>query len=77
MKLYLGQFWRSGYFIAGAILFVIGSGPLLTIMALAGLGLTEDPNPNPVGCGILAMFTFWPSLILMLVGLGKSAGRRP
>ena len=77
MKLYLNRFWRSGYFIAGVLLFVIGTGPLLTVIALAKLGFTRDPNPNPVGCGILAMLTFWPSLILMLVGFAKSTGRRP
>ena len=43
------RFWRSGYFIAGALLFVIGTGPLLAIIGLAKLGLTKDPNPNPVG----------------------------
>jgi len=75
VKLYPDRFWRSGYFIAGALVFVLGSGPLLTIIALAKLGFTKDPNPNPVGCGILAMFTFWPGLILMLVGFAKSAGR--
>jgi hypothetical protein len=56
VKLYLNRFWRSGYFIAGALLFVLGSGPLLVSSALAGLGMTEDPNPNPVGFGMLAFF---------------------
>ena len=77
MELYLNRFWRSGYFIAGTLILVVGSGPLLTIILLAKLGITKDPNPNPVGCGMLAMFTFWPGLILMLVGLAKSTGRRP
>ena len=75
MKLYLNRFWRSGYFIAGAALFLVGTGPLLIVILVAGLGLTRDPNPNPVGCGVLAFLTFWPSITLMLVGLGKSAGR--
>jgi len=38
-------------------------------MAAAKLGITSDPNPNPVGLGILAMLSFWPSLIIMALGL--------
>ena len=60
--------WRSRYFVAGALLFLIGTGPLLTVILLANLGLTRDPNPNPIGLGILAFLTFWPSVILMVLG---------
>jgi hypothetical protein len=38
---------------------------------LASLGLTKDPNPNPVGFGIMAFLTFWPSVILMIVGVAR------
>jgi len=55
-------------FLVGFVLFVVGSGPLLLTLTAAALGLTRDPNPNPVGFGILAFFTFWPSIILMVVG---------
>ena len=61
--------------IIGLALFVIGSGPLLTVILLASLGLTKDPNPNPVGFGILAFFTFWPSMILMIVGVIRTISR--
>ena len=47
---------------------MIGTGPLLAVMLLANLGLTRDPNPNPIGLGILAFLTFWPSVILMVLG---------
>ena len=63
----MSRFWRSGYF--------IGTGPLVTVIALAGLGLTRDPDPNPVGFGILAFLTFWPSVILMIVAFVKSRSR--
>ncbi len=49
----------------GIVIFIIGSGPLLVTMLL-------DPNSNPVGFGIMAFFTFWPSIILMIVGLVKT-----
>ena len=54
-------------FVIGSIL-LLGSAPLLITLLLAALGLTEDPNPNPVFFGILAMITFWPSLVLMGIG---------
>ena len=76
MKLYLNRFWRSRYFVAGALLFVLGAGPLLVVIALARLGMTEDPNPNPVGFGILAFLTFWPSIALMLVGFARDVARK-
>lgn len=51
----------------GLVIFLLGSGPLLLVMAASTLGLTADPNPNPVLLGILAMFTFWPSILLMAI----------
>jgi hypothetical protein len=56
----------------GFLIFLIGSGPLLAIIAASKLGLLDDPNPNPVGPGILAMLTFWPGIVLMLVGLVRA-----
>ncbi len=66
------KFRLSRLFWVGAILFVLGSGPLLTIIVLSSLGLTKDPNPNPVGFGILAFLTFWPSVVLMIIGAVQS-----
>jgi hypothetical protein len=65
----MSSFWRSRYFRVGAILLVVGTGPLLTVIALAKLGLTRDPNPNPIGFGMLAMLTFWPGIILIVLGV--------
>ncbi len=76
MKLDLNRFWHSRYFVAGALLLVLGSGPLLIVGALASLGMTEDPNPNPVGFGILAFLTFWPSIALMVVGFARNVRRK-
>lgn len=56
-------------FQAGFLLFFVGSGPLLAIIAASKLGFTGDPNPNPVVFGIAAMLTFWPSLAMMGVAL--------
>lgn len=69
------QFRFSRVFWTGLILFILGSGPLLLVILLAWLGVTDDPNPNPIGLGILAFLTFWPSVIMMIVGLTQSYTR--
>jgi len=59
-------------FWGGVLLLLVGSGPLLTVILLASLGLTKDPKLNPVGFGIIAFLTFWPSVILIVVGAVQS-----
>ena len=72
----MSPFWRSRYFVVGTLLFLLGTGPLLTLILLAKLGLTRDPNPNPVGFGILAFLTVWPSVILIVLGFLAERRRR-
>ena len=55
----------------GAWLLVLGTGPLVAIIIAASLGLTKDPNPNPIGPWLLAFFTFWPSVIMIFIGVMK------
>ena len=70
MTRYLGnRLFKIGFW-----LFVVGSGPLLAIILLAAIGLWPDPNPNPIGPGMLAGLTFWPALICM--GIGAAQVRR-
>jgi hypothetical protein len=38
----------------GVAILIVGTGPLTAICAAASMGLTSDPNPNPVGPGLLA-----------------------
>jgi hypothetical protein len=63
------KFRLARVFWAGLILLVLGTGPLLTVIVLAALGVTKDPNPNPIGFGILAFLTFWPSAVLVIIGV--------
>jgi hypothetical protein len=65
MEQYLANRWfKIGFWLA-----VVGWGPLLGIMLLAAVGLWPDPNPNPVGPGLLFFLTFWPAVICVGIGL--------
>jgi len=66
----------SRFFWIGLVLLCVGTGPLLIVILAAQLGLTRDPNPNPVGFGILALFTFWPSVLLIVVGIVRTRRKR-
>jgi hypothetical protein len=61
----------------GLAVLIFGSGPLFAMIIAASLGLTRDPNPNPIGPGILAFFTFWPGVALTIVGAITTWNRRP
>lgn len=65
MKEYLNNRW----FKIGFWLVVIGWGPLISIVSLAAIGLWPDPNPNPVGPGILFFLTSWPAIICLGIGV--------
>jgi hypothetical protein len=52
----------------GAGVFVLGQAPLILIIVAAQLGLWPDADPNPIGPGLLAFVSFWPGLVLMLLG---------
>lgn len=58
--------------IVGLVLLLFGSGPLIVTISLAALGFGDDPNPNPVIFGMMAGLTFWPSIILIVIGLYKN-----
>ena len=60
----------------GLALVVLGWGPLLAIIALAALHLWPDPNPNPIGPGLLFFFTFWPAVGCLGVGAVQVARGR-
>lgn len=65
----MAQYFSNRLFKIGFWLFVIGCGPLFCIIFLAGIGLWPDADPNPIGPGLLAFLTFWPSIICMVIGV--------
>jgi hypothetical protein len=63
------SYLRSNWVRVGLALLLVGTGPLLFIIGAAAAGLWPDPNPNPVGPGLLCALTFWPALICLVVGV--------
>lgn len=64
MKKYL----RNRCFKIGFWLLILGAAPLCSIILLAAVGLWSDPDPNPIGPGLLFFVTFWPAVICMGIG---------
>jgi len=57
------------WLVLGLLLVVFGWGPLFAIIFLAEIGVWPDPNPNPIGPGLLYFFTFLPAVILLAIGV--------
>jgi hypothetical protein len=72
MREYLTSWWVR----VGLAMLLIGTGPLLFIIAAAAVGLWPDPNPNPIGPGMLCGLTLWPSIICIVVGVVRVRRRR-
>ena len=72
MRQYLKSVWVK----VGLALLVVGAGPLLFIIVAAAAGLWPDPNPNPIGPGLLFGLTFWPAIICIVVGVVRVRNRR-
>jgi len=64
----MSAYFDNRLFKIGFWLLVLGSGPLLAIIVLASVGLWPDPNPNPIGPGMLCFLTFWPSVVCLVMG---------
>ena len=56
------------YIKIGLALVLVGWTPLLGIVLFAAIGLWPDPNPNPVGPGLLFFLTSWPAIICLGIG---------
>lgn len=65
----MNEYFANRWFKIGVWLAIIGWGPLWVIVLLAAIGLWPDPNPNPIGPGLLFFFTFWPAVICMVIAV--------
>jgi hypothetical protein len=70
------RYMRSRLVQVGAGLLVFGTGPLMFIIVAAAVGLWPDPNPNPIGPGLLAFVTFWPGVICLIVGIAQARSKK-
>ncbi|MGC1422907.1 MAG: hypothetical protein WA354_03800 [Terracidiphilus sp.] len=70
------EYFSSWLFTAGFIVLLVGSAPLLTIIVLAKIGIWPDPDPNPIGPGLLTFVTFWPGVLLMVIGARRVSAHR-
>jgi len=64
MKDYVANLWVR----IGLVLVVAGWGPLLAVIFLSAVGLWPDPNPNPIGLGLLFFVTFGPAVACLGAG---------
>jgi len=65
----MADYLRSWWVRVGLGLLVVGAAPLVFIIVAAAVGLWPDPNPNPIGPGLLFFFTFWPAVLCLLIGV--------
>lgn len=72
----MSEYLKSTWVKVGLGLLVVGATPLLIIVVAADLGLLRDPDPNPVGPGILFGLTLWPAIICVGVGVIRVRSRR-
>ena len=70
------EYFSNWIFTVGFIMLVLGSAPLITILVLAKIGVWPDPDPNPIGTGLLTFVTFWPGVLLMVIGVRQVQARR-
>jgi len=70
------DYFSNGLFTAGLIVLVLGSSHLIAIILLAKIGVWPDPDPNPIGPGLLTFITFWPGVLLMIIGARRVQARR-
>ena len=68
--LIMKKFLKLNLFVkTGLFTLVLGTGPLLVLIILDTFGIVNVPNP--VGFGIISFISFWPAIILIIIGAFK------
>lgn len=73
LKSQLWEFLNKGslanrLLLLGLVIILLGWGPLLGFLLMDSLGFISDPNPNPIGLGLLFFFSFWPAITCLAIG---------
>jgi hypothetical protein len=66
------RYWQSNWIRAGIAVIVIGALPLLLTILAADLHLLADPNPNPVGFGVLFFFAVLLGSVVVIAGIVRT-----
>ena len=66
-------YWRCAWIQAGLLLILAAALPLVGIIVAAALRLTADPNPNPIGPGLLFFAGGIAGLALIVIGIVVTA----
>jgi hypothetical protein len=70
-------YWQSWYVRGGLAIAVLGALPLLFVGIAAELGLWPDPNPNPIGFGLLFVFSAVLGSLVALIGVLRTHFQYP
>ncbi|MGN6701436.1 MAG: hypothetical protein ACTHKB_00555 [Burkholderiaceae bacterium] len=62
------DYLNNRLFKIGTVIALLGWSPLLAVVLLSAIGLWPDPDPNPIGFGLLFFLSFWPAVICMAIG---------
>jgi uncharacterized membrane protein YgdD (TMEM256/DUF423 family) len=63
------EYWRSTWVRSGLRLVAVAAVPLLLVVLAAASGLLADPNPNPIGLGLLFFAGGLVGTVLVAVGV--------
>ncbi|HEY7673030.1 MAG TPA: hypothetical protein VIC71_12500 [Gammaproteobacteria bacterium] len=62
-------YWQSSWVKTGLAIAVVGSLPLFLVVIADQLGLLADPDPNPIGFGLLFVLGVVLGSLLALIGV--------
>jgi uncharacterized membrane protein len=65
-------YWRARLLQIAVAILVLAALPLLAVIVASALGLTRDPNPNPIGPGLIFTAGVLVSAALALVSVVKT-----
>ena len=66
------RFLSNRWFQARLGLVIVGWIPLCGIVLLWALGLWPDPDPNPIGPGLLFFFPAWAAIFCLVIGIAQA-----
>lgn len=69
-------YFRSPWIRGGIALICLGVLPLLIMVLLSWLGLLQDPNPNPIGFGLLFVTMGFIGCLTILIGIIRHSRQR-